>query len=258
MRTDGTDKSHDDHKYVDFYSSIFEPLRDSVVNMTEIGIAAGQSLQVWHDYFPNAHIYGIDISIYQSAVQTMGQLKRVTMKRGNSLDEGLGARLHFAPASMDIIIDDGQHTPFPQAKTLEGFWRYLRPGGYYIMEDVMTGANTRGNYNVANTKGRGGPLGVPGTTPLVHNRSWWPPLLRRIYEEHDAYIVDTLPGHRNFQEFKRQTNAKGTRWMEDEVNHNSHLLVIRKRTAPRTRRIKTFAKASYNKREVVPQRTEPA
>ena len=31
--------------------------------MTEIGISHGQSLQVWHDYFTNAHIWGVDIQV---------------------------------------------------------------------------------------------------------------------------------------------------------------------------------------------------
>ena len=65
---------------------LFDPIRDSVKNITEIGLAQGQSLQasrkyvgaergsaawhsqsaplvaqVWHDYFENAQIWGVDI-----------------------------------------------------------------------------------------------------------------------------------------------------------------------------------------------------
>ena len=58
----GTDKSHDDHKYTDLYAMLFAPLRTHARNITEIGIAAGQSLWLWNDYFPQAHIWGIDIA----------------------------------------------------------------------------------------------------------------------------------------------------------------------------------------------------
>ena len=57
----GTDKSHDDHKYTDCYAALFDPIRTSARNVTEIGIANGQSLQVWHDYFAHAHIWGFDV-----------------------------------------------------------------------------------------------------------------------------------------------------------------------------------------------------
>ena len=53
---DGTDKSHDDHKYTDLYASLFDPIRDRVLNVTEIGIAMGQSLQVRS----RAHAWGRD------------------------------------------------------------------------------------------------------------------------------------------------------------------------------------------------------
>ena len=56
----GTDKAHDDHKYTDLYALLFDPMRSTLHNFTEIGIAAGQSLQMWYDFFPNAHIWGVD------------------------------------------------------------------------------------------------------------------------------------------------------------------------------------------------------
>ena len=53
----GTDKSHDDHKYTDFYSLLFDGSRLSVNNVTEIGVMTGQSLQMWSDYFVNARVW---------------------------------------------------------------------------------------------------------------------------------------------------------------------------------------------------------
>ena len=43
----GTDKSQDDHKYVHAYMALFDPIRWKVRNMMEIGVATGQSLQMW-------------------------------------------------------------------------------------------------------------------------------------------------------------------------------------------------------------------
>ena len=43
-------------------------------------------------------------------------------------------------------------------------------------------------------------------------------------------LVDTLPGHRNLDGFREKM---GVTWMRDQVNHNSHLVVLRKRTEAR-------------------------
>ena len=48
----------------------------------------------------------------------------------------------LAMGSMDVVIDDGDHHyAGSMDKTLQVVWPYLRAGGYYIVEDVATGAN---------------------------------------------------------------------------------------------------------------------
>ena len=42
----GTDKSKDDHKYVDIYHSLLADRRQHIRNVTEIGVAAGQSIAI--------------------------------------------------------------------------------------------------------------------------------------------------------------------------------------------------------------------
>ena len=36
----------------------------------------------------------------------------------------------------DVIIDDGLHYDETQVVTMENLWARVRPGGYYIIEDV--------------------------------------------------------------------------------------------------------------------------
>ena len=47
-----------------------------------------------------------------------------------------------------------------------------------------------------------------------------------IPQDHDTIFVDTLVGHRAHAKF---LSRLGQRWAKDVVNHNSHVLVIRKR-----------------------------
>ena len=48
------------HYYLDTYEQLFKPMRETAKNVLEIGVRDGGSMKLWHDYFPNATIYGID------------------------------------------------------------------------------------------------------------------------------------------------------------------------------------------------------
>lgn len=133
---------------------------------------------------------------------------------------------------MDIIIDDGDHFPPVMEKTLHKWWPYLKPGGYYCIEDVATGANAKGQRY-------GGRQGMyffpPGSAPMVHNFSYISEETHRLFHENDLFFVDTHVGHRAHEKVR---SALGL-WMKDQVNHLSHILVVRKRETPRTRRVES-------------------
>ena len=113
-----SDKSRDDHGYTKLYNMLFSTMRNSVTNMTEVGIAAGQSIQAWYRFFPNAEIHAFDKMWHADEVKAnMDALKpRVHSHITNILDEnivGSMADLGFIPESMDIIIEDGPHMRLP-------------------------------------------------------------------------------------------------------------------------------------------------
>ena len=225
----GTDKSHDDHKYVDLYSTLFDPIKHRIRNVTEIGLAQGQSLQVWHDYFSAAHIWGVDIhpGVIGHARSLFKGDPRVHILMANSRSQAI-TKLGLSLESMDVIIDDGDHYPVVMQKTLIKWWPYVRKGGLYIIEDIATGANPTGQRY-----GGRGPFYPRGHSPLTHNTSFLMEATKKILREHDSFIVDTLVGHRAFNAFRKALGV----WMHDNVDHNSHLLVMRKRSEPRTREV---------------------
>ena len=45
------------HNYIDFYESIFNPIKENELNLLEIGVLFGNSLKLWSDYFINSKIY---------------------------------------------------------------------------------------------------------------------------------------------------------------------------------------------------------
>jgi len=217
----GTDKSRDDHGYVGPYAMLFDPVRERVRNMTEIGVLFGRSLPVWHAYFPNAQIWGLDYQVHSGARMAARGLERVHVLKANSQRLGSAKELGLVEGSMDIILDDADHSDGGIQKTFEVFWPLLRPGGYYVIEDIATGANVWGKYTV-------GQKALPGFSAVAHHAS---PAMRRAFDEHDVFFADTLVGSRNFEAFSRKMRG----WMKDHVDHNSHILVIRRRNTPRTR-----------------------
>jgi hypothetical protein len=115
---------------------------------TEIGILRGRSVRAWSEYFPLAHIWGVDLPQGQraEAKRYVENCSRVSLRYGDSRDPRTPARFGFGFESMDVIIDDGDHYQPSNVLTLGAWWPYLRPGGVYCVEDVATGANHKNRY----------------------------------------------------------------------------------------------------------------
>ncbi|KAL7494757.1 hypothetical protein ACHAWT_004605 [Skeletonema menzelii] len=209
-----SDKSRDDHSYVKLYNMIFANIRHSVTNITEIGISHGQSIQAWFRYFPHAEIHGFDKYPPKRVVQNNLDLlkERVHTHIVDILQQNITmADLGFIPESMDIIIDDGPHSASSQETFLQKLFPCLKPGGYYIIEDI--GITGRGN----------------GVSKFHDDPSKLQQATRDILEGHDTIWVDTAIGHRAWEEWLRRV---GSKWARDTTHHNSYMVVIQKRTDP--------------------------
>lgn len=90
---------------------------------------------MWRNYFSTATVYGLDI------------LKEVTDEVGG--DRIVGIQLDQSDRKQleafgnehgpfDIGIDDGSHVWSHQISTFETLWPRIKPGGMYIVEDVLT------------------------------------------------------------------------------------------------------------------------
>lgn len=130
----GTDKGPRGHNYTEVYEYFFLPIKFEALKIFEIGIAEGASLKMFRDYFPNAIVYGIDII-------DCSRLNSRTIKTfvADQADRRqLGDFINAAGADFDIILDDGGHTMEQQQVSFGHLFKYLKPGGYYIIEDVDT------------------------------------------------------------------------------------------------------------------------
>jgi hypothetical protein len=129
-----TDKGTLTHNFTEVYELFFSPLKLTATRIFEIGIAGGGSLEMWRDYFPNATIFGIDIDPKTG----MDSDRIKTFVADQSDRRQLAAFIDKFGGGYDIIVDDGGHSMEQQQISLGHLFKYVKPGGYYVIEDVHT------------------------------------------------------------------------------------------------------------------------
>jgi len=144
-KEEGTDKVST-HQYHHLYDKYLPELRKKPVRMMEIGLGCdmtygpGRSLQVWRRYFePNGfdlHFVEVDRAC---ATLWAEKMKDVTVHIG---DQGNRTFLQELKKKVgpgfDLIIDDGGHFMEMQQISLELLFELVKPGGYYVIEDLHT------------------------------------------------------------------------------------------------------------------------
>jgi len=140
-----TDKSPQGHNYTPFYDSFLKDNRDSYTNVLEIGVWHNGSIMMWHDYFKNARIHGIDVLFKDMIhVNFRDRVKFYYCDQGNANDLG-----HvLAHNEFDMIVDDGSHKQSHQMTSLFQLFPMLKDGGYYIIEDIYNGKLWDQGYGV--------------------------------------------------------------------------------------------------------------
>ncbi len=131
------------HPYTLFYHSVFRSKQNAPLTIAELGILDGASLLMWKDYFPQATLYGFDVSL--------GLINQFKLKYGNDrthlgmLDvkdlSSIVEAFRSTGVQFDLIIDDTTHQFEDQLKVIEAVHPYLKPGGMLIIEDIFLAYN---------------------------------------------------------------------------------------------------------------------
>ena len=233
---ENTDKQRGMHKFTDVYSSLFDGYRHRIRNFTEVGVLGGGSIRMWLRYFPMAHIYGLDESFRfwrpesnsskpHGKPAVVPNLSKKAYAHRLSLLRCCDEQLHtpaeagLAKESMDVILEDaGDHTRRLQERLFAMLWPMVRPGGWYLIEDV--------------DPQRGG-------LAYTEDHDAIDKTLRNALETNPAFIVDATVGitperwkewQANVTNGGRMVGSRkpGPSWVKDRRTHNSHVLVIRK------------------------------
>jgi O-antigen biosynthesis protein len=127
------------HSYLGIYDKIFSKRRRDPISLLEIGIYEAGSLILWHKYFTNGRIAGVDIS-QEAIIKAQNMINRgilnknrIEIYQGNSTAQ---EDMQVIPGEFDIIIDDGSHKREDQLQTLQVLAHRLKRDGIYIIEDI--------------------------------------------------------------------------------------------------------------------------
>ena len=146
----GTDKAEGGHGYLDFYERFLAELRHRPVRLLEIGVQRGRSLRMWRDYFSNGQIIGVD----NDPATRRHAGERIVIEIADQSNVADLVRLGTRHGPFDIVVDDGSHIWGHQITTLRYLYPFLKPGGFYVLEDIHTsygaiGESYRGGGSVS-------------------------------------------------------------------------------------------------------------
>ena len=118
--------------FIQLYEKYFSSLRDSKINILEIGIENGDSLRIWREYFSKANICGVDID------KKDFKIDNVDIQHGDQSNNVFLLSLINIYKNFDIIIDDGSHQAKHIISSFNFLFPYLNDNGIYIIEDLQT------------------------------------------------------------------------------------------------------------------------
>ena len=128
------------HNFTSVYYENLNHLKNESLNILEVGIFNGSSVKMWRDFFSNSTIYCCDI-VPQFFQSLQNEPRIVSFQTDQSNRKILKETINNLSVKFDIIIDDGSHQIDHQQLTLGILFPYLKPNGYYILEDLHTSLN---------------------------------------------------------------------------------------------------------------------
>lgn len=119
------------HNTIYVYKTLFEPIREKVQNVLEIGINTGNSHRMWRDYFLNATIYGIDVENFCDGFKNENRMVAI-------FDNAYNMKMvnYLSNIKFDVIIDDGPHDLESQKFVVSNYLNLLSDNGILIIEDI--------------------------------------------------------------------------------------------------------------------------
>lgn len=121
--------------YVTEYDKNFKNFRDLPINLLEIGIQNGGSLEIWSKYFPNAsNIIGVDIN--PACASLIFEESKISVIAKDANQDETEKEIFSITPTLDFVIDDGSHISNDIIESFIRYFPHITDGGIYIAEDL--------------------------------------------------------------------------------------------------------------------------
>ncbi len=139
----GTDKGSFKHNFTKTYENLINKLnvegvdKNSLkINLAEFGIACGASLKMWSSYLPKASIDGFDLR--EDCSNLCSDIDNVSIIIKDPTKDKIACNHYY-----NLIIDDASHISEQIVFAFKKNWNCLKPGGFYVIEDVACTYNSK-------------------------------------------------------------------------------------------------------------------
>jgi cephalosporin hydroxylase len=127
------------HSYLPLYEKLLRSRKDTAKNVLEIGIYHGGSIKLWHDYFPNATVFGLDCMHINNVWDEVKNNDRIQLYTSVDAYNPTFIQNEFLLPSrkFDMVLDDGPHSIESMKTFVNTYSRLLTNDGILILEDVQ-------------------------------------------------------------------------------------------------------------------------
>jgi len=122
---------------IDDYLKLLWPYKAVPFKILEVGIYKGGFLHWIYDNFSNAQIFGIDLKLPPATLLSENDRTSLFEFDQNNIPELHKIGIDHGP--FDFVIDDGLHRTKEIQNTFAALWQFVKPGGWYIIEDWAAG-----------------------------------------------------------------------------------------------------------------------
>jgi len=184
------------HNYFDtVYEKYFSPIRDNVIKFCEVGVGGfwgdvgwvpGNSLRVWEEYFPNAYVLGLDINQYDLKNEGRITVDYIDQSKKELVDSYAEKMFDY-----DIILDDGSHNIHDQQITMSSFFKTIKSGGIFVMEDLHSSIEVK-IPEKRDVWGWGDPTKITTLEMLEHFKLTGEIISDYLSDEEKQYLKDNI------------------------------------------------------------------
>lgn len=137
--------------YGDYYDRNLQQLRhgNSPINMLEIGVQSGGSINVWREYFgpENLRYTGMDINPH--CRHFASEERHVSIYIGDQTNVAHLQEICANYGPFDLVVDDGFHATRHIMVSLYELWNCLNDGAVYAIEDLHLMSMYKGRKDMA-------------------------------------------------------------------------------------------------------------